>query len=102
MKLLCPLAVMAVIALAASCRLDKLFNAGRNTPLSHDKPVDLVFTTEPAPAHAGQPLDLVSVAVVDSSGTPVAGADSLITVALGDSPGSATSSGATGHQTRSR
>jgi PKD repeat protein len=87
------LLVLALVALIASCHFDKLFTAGGGTQLSHDPPAGLAFATRPGNARAGQQLSQVRVAVVDSRGTPVAGADSLITVALGANPGSATLTG---------
>jgi hypothetical protein len=91
MKTVCAL---ALIALAMGCHLDKLFTeGGRNGGLSRGTPVGLSFSADPAPARAGQPLDPVRVAVVDSAGTPVVGADSLITIALGTNAGSGTLSG---------
>lgn len=91
MKTLCAL---ALIALAVGCHLDKLFTeGGRNGGLSRGTPVGLSFSADPAPGRAGQPLDPVRVAVVDSAGTPVVGADSLITIALGTNAGSGTLSG---------
>ena len=84
---------IALIALAVGCHLDKLLNGGGNAGLSRGTPVGLVFRAEPAPASAGQPLDPVRVALVDSAGTPVAGADSLITIALGTKPSGATLNG---------
>ncbi len=86
------LSVLALMALIASCHFDKLFSGGE-TPLSHDPPAGLAFARSPGNARAGQQLSQVRVAVVDSRGTPVAGADSLITVALGANPGSATLTG---------
>ena len=82
------LSVLALMALIASCHFDKLFSGGE-TPLSHDPPAGLAFTRSPGNARAGQQLSQVRVAVVDSRGTPVAGADSLITVALGTHPSGA-------------
>ena len=83
------LSVLALMALIASCHFDKLFSGGGETPLSHDPPAGLAFAKSPGNARAGQQLSQVRVAVVDSRGTPVAGADSLITVALGANPGNA-------------
>src|SRR5439155_24510137 len=80
------LSVLALVALIAGCHFDKLFSGGGDTPLSHDPPAGLAFTSGPGNARAGQPLGPVRVAVVDSAGRPVAGADSLVTVALGASP----------------
>src|SRR5438552_4530343 len=77
------LLVLALVALIASCHFDKLFTAGGGTQLSHDPPAGLAFATRPGPAHAGQPLNPVFVSVFDAAGTRVAGADTLITVALG-------------------
>src|SRR5439155_195659 len=74
---------------------DKLFSGGGETPLSHDPPAGLAFATSPGNARAGQQLSQVRVAVVDSRGTPVAGADSLITVALGAHPSNAALTGTT-------
>jgi hypothetical protein len=90
MKTVC---AVALVALVVGCHLDKLLTGGGNEGLSRSTPVGLVFRAEPAPARAGQPLDPVRVAVVDSAGTPVAGADSLITIALGSNPGSGRLSG---------
>ena len=88
------LSVLALVALIAGCHFDKLFSGGGGTPLSHDPPAGLAFTSGPGNARAGQPLGPVRVAVVDSGGTPVAGADSLVTIALGANPsGDATLTG---------
>ena len=80
MKTLC---VLALVALSASCHFDKLFTGGGETPFSHDSPAGLRFGAGPGNAQAGQPLNPVVVTVVDSAGTRVAGADTLITIALG-------------------
>src|SRR2546426_3560770 len=85
---------LALVALVTSCHFDKLFTGGGETPFSHDPPAGLVFGAGPGNAQAGQPLNPVVVTVVDSSGTRVAGADSLITVALGKNPSGATLGGA--------
>ncbi len=87
------LLVLALATVIASCHFDKLFTGGGGTQLSHDPPAGLAFARSPGNARAGQQLSQVRVAVVDSRGTPVAGADSLITVALGANPGSATLTG---------
>src|SRR5205823_10066851 len=89
------LSVLALMALIASCHFDKLFSGGGETPLSHDPPAGLAFATSPGNARAGQQLSQFRVAVVDSRGTPVAGADSLITVALGAHPSGAALTGTT-------
>jgi PKD repeat protein len=78
--------VLALVAVTASCHFDKLFSGGGGTQLSHDPPAGLAFAAGPGPARAGQPLSPVLVTVVDSAGTRVAGADTLITVALGAHP----------------
>ena len=88
------LSLLAMVALVASCHFDKLFSGSGDTPLSHDPPAGLVFGAGPGNARAGQPLTPIQVTVVDSAGTRVAGADSLITVALGTNPSGATLSGA--------
>jgi len=80
MKTFC---VLALVALSASCHFDKLFTGGGETPFSHDPPAGLLFGAGPGNAQAGQPLNPVVVTVVDSAGTRVAGADTLITIALG-------------------
>ncbi len=90
MKNLC---VLAVVALSASCHFDKLLTGGGGTPFSHDPPAGLVFGAGPGNAQAGQPLNPVVVTVVDSTGTRVAGADTLITIALGAGPSGATLGG---------
>jgi len=90
MKNLC---VLAVVALIASCHFDKLLTGGGGTPFSHDPPAGLLFGAGPGPAQAGQPLSPVVVTVVDSAGTRVAGADTLITIALGGGPSGAMLSG---------
>ena len=84
----------ALVVLLAGCHFDKLFSGGK-TPLSHGTPVGLAFNpSRPAQARAGQPITpAIRVAVVDSAGAPVAGADSLVTIALGAKPASATLSG---------
>jgi len=86
MKNLC---VLAVVALIASCHFDKLFTGGGGTPFSHDPPAGLLFGAGPGKAQAGQPLTPVVVTVVDSAGTRVAGADTLITIGLGGGPSGA-------------
>jgi hypothetical protein len=86
MKTLFALALVAVIA---SCHFDKLFTGGGESPFSHDPPAGLAFGPGPDNGRAGQPLAPVLVTVVDSAGTRVAGADSLITIALGANPSSA-------------
>ncbi len=90
MKNLC---VLALVALIASCHFDKLFTGGGGTPFSHDPPAGLLFGAGPGNAQAGQPLNPVVVTVVDAAGTRVAGADTLITVALGAGTSGATLSG---------
>jgi hypothetical protein len=85
--------VLALVALSASCHFDKLLSGSGGTPLSHHPPAGLAFGSGPGNAQAGQPLTPVLVSVVDSAGTRVAGADTLITVALGANPGTATLSG---------
>src|SRR5437899_6815550 len=84
----------ALVVLLAGCHFDKLFSGGK-TPLSHGTPVGLAFSpSRPAQARAGQPITpAIRVAVVDSAGAPVAGADSLVTIPLGAKPASATLSG---------
>src|ERR1041384_1166449 len=74
----------ALVVLLAGCHFDKLFSGGGGQ-LSHGTPVALVFNAEPSSgAHAGEALTPpIRVAIVDSAGTPVAGADSLITIELG-------------------
>jgi len=84
--------LLAFVPFVAGCHFDKLFTGGGERPFSHDPPAGLVFGAGPGNARAGQPLDPVVVTVVDSAGTRVAGADSLITIALGPGP-SATLSG---------
>src|ERR1041385_3260168 len=83
----------ARVVLLAGCHFDKLFSGGGGQ-LSHGTPVALVFNAEPSSgAHAGEALTPpIRVAIVDSAGTPVAGADSLITIELGN-PRGATLSG---------
>ncbi len=87
------LSVLVLVALIASCHFDKLFTGGGETRFSHDPPAGLAFGAGPGTARAGQPLTPVLVTVVDSAGTRVAGADTLITVALGAIPSGATLSG---------
>ena len=82
--------ILALAAVIASCHFDKLFTGGGGTQLSHDPPAGLAFARSPGNARAGQQLSQVRIAVVDSRGTPVAGADSLITIALGTHPSGAT------------
>ncbi len=84
---------LALVALVTSCHFDKLFTGGGETPFSHDPPAGLLFGAGPGNAQAGQPLNPVVVTVVDSAGTRVAGADTLITIALGAGPSGATLSG---------
>jgi PKD repeat protein len=81
------LPLLALVASVISCHFDKLFTGGGETPFSHDPPAGLAFGAAPGTARAGQPLTPILVSVVDSAGTRVAGADSLITVALGANPG---------------
>ena len=94
MKNLC---VLALVALIASCHFDKLLTGGGETPLSHDPPAGLAFGAAPGNARAGQPLTPVVVTVVDSAGTRVAGADTLITIALGPGPSATLSGTLTAH-----
>ena len=84
---------LALVALVTSCHFDKLFTGGGETPFSHDPPAGLLFGAGPGNAQAGQPLNPVVVSVVDSAGTRVAGADTLITIALGAGPSGARLSG---------
>src|SRR2546430_4157982 len=88
-----PFLILALAAVIASCHFDKLFTGGGGTQLSHDPPAGLAFARSPGNARAGQQLSQVRIAVVDSRGTPVAGADSLITIALGTHPSGATLTG---------
>jgi len=86
--------VLGLVPLVVSCHVDSLFTgSGNGPPLSHGTPASLAFSARPGPARAGQPLDPVRVAVVDSAGTPIAEADSLITIGLGVNPTGATLSG---------
>ena len=86
--------VLALAPLVVGCHFDKLFSGGgTGPPLSHGTPIGLAFRAGPGPARVGEPLGPVRVAVVDSSGTPVAGADSLIAIALKNNPVGATLSG---------
>jgi PKD repeat protein len=87
------LSTLALVAVIASCHFDKLFTGGGGTQLSHDPPAGLAFTARPGPAHVGQPLDPILVAVIDAAGTRVAGADSLITISLAANPSTATLTG---------
>src|SRR5437763_15131595 len=86
------LRILALIAVGASCHLDKLLNGGggRARPPSHGTAVALVFSSLPRAPRAG-PLGQVQVSVVDSVGQPVAGVESTtVTVALGAHPGGGT------------
>ncbi|PYO98212.1 MAG: hypothetical protein DMD60_04715 [Gemmatimonadetes bacterium] len=86
--------LLALAPVVASCHFDKLFSGGGGTRLSHDPPAGLAFASSPGTARAGQPLGLVRVAVVDSAGTPVAGADTiLVTIAIKNNPGGGTLTG---------
>ena len=86
--------VLALAPLVVGCHFDKLFSGGgTGSPLSHGTPTGLAFRAGPGSARAGEPLGAVRVAVVDSSGTAVAGADSLITIALKNNPVGARLSG---------
>jgi len=86
--------VLGLVPFVVSCHVDSLFTGnGNGPPLSHGTPASLAFSARPGPARAGQLLDPVRVAVVDSAGTPIADADSLITIGLGVNPSDATLSG---------
>jgi len=92
------LPLLALVASVISCNFDKLFTGGATgPPLSHGRPTGLTFRPGPGPAQAGQPLGPIGVAVVDSAGTPVAGADSLITITLNNNPVATLSGTATAH-----
>jgi len=80
------LSVLALVALVASCHFDKLFTGGEETRFSHDPPAGVTFVAPPGDARAGQLLSPILVTVVDAAGTRVAGADTLITIALGAHP----------------
>ena len=91
------LRILALIAVGASCHLDKLLNGGggRARPPSNGTAVALVFSSLPRAPRAG-PLGQVQVSVVDSVGQPVAGVESTtVTVALGANPGGGTLRGKT-------
>jgi hypothetical protein len=86
--------LLALAPVVASCHFDKLFSGGGGTRLSHDPPAGLAFAASPGTTRAGQPLGLVKVAIVDSTGTPVAGADTiLVTIAIKNNPGRGTLAG---------
>ena len=89
---------LALLPLVVGCHLDKLVNGGGGpVPPSHNPPAGLVFATEPGAPRAGQTMTPpVRVSVVDSTGTPVASAETLtVTVTLARNPAGATLRGTT-------
>src|SRR2546421_3566361 len=94
MKTIC---VLALGALVVGCHLEKLLSGsgGGPRPTSHAPPAGLRFTTPPKSATVNQ-LIRVDVSVVDSAGTPVAGAETtMVVVALDNPPAGATLGGQT-------
>src|SRR2546430_9363150 len=86
-------AVLALIALVASCRLDTFFDGsgGRAAPVA-GPPADLRFADEPQTARARTTLAPVRVTVRDDQGNIVAGFGGLVSLAL-DSNNAVTSLG---------
>ena len=76
-------AVLALIALVASCRLDTFFggSGGRATPVA-GPPADLRFADEPQTARARTTLAPVRVTVRDDQGNIVTGFGGLVSLAL--------------------
>src|SRR5947207_3565883 len=76
-------AVLSLIALVASCRLDTFFrgSGGRATPVA-GPPADLRFADEPQTAPARTTLAPVRVPVGDDQGNIVAGFGGLVSLAL--------------------
>ncbi len=86
-------AVLALIALVASCRLDTFFDGsgGRAAPVA-GPPADLRFADEPQTARARTTLAPVRVTVRDDQGNIAAGFGGLVSLAL-DSNNAVTSLG---------
>src|SRR6184192_4908475 len=76
-------AVLALIALVASCRLDTFFvgSGGRAAPVA-GPPADLRFADEPQTTRARNTLPPVRVTVRDDQGNIVAGFGGLVSLAL--------------------
>src|SRR5213082_4180848 len=90
--------VLALGALVVGCHLDKLLSGsgGGAGPTSHAPPAGLRFTTQPPQSASVSQLIRVDVSVVDSAGTPVAGAETtMVVVALDNPPAGATLGGQT-------
>ena len=88
--------VLALGALVVGCHLDKLLSGsgGGAGPTSHAPPAGLRFTTQPPQSASVSQLIRVDVSVVDSAGTPVAGAETtMVVVALETPPGGVTLGG---------
>ena len=88
--------VLALGALVVGCHLDKLLSGsgGGAGPTSHAPPAALRFTTQPPQSASVSQLIRVDVSVVDSAGTPVAGAETtMVVVALETPPGGVTLGG---------
>src|SRR2546430_2520794 len=79
--------VLALGALVVGCHLETLLggSGGGPRPTSHAPPAGLRFTTPPKSATVNQ-LIRVDVSVVDSAGTPVAGAETTMVVVALDNP----------------
>jgi hypothetical protein len=79
--------VLALIALAASCRLDTfLRGAAAAAPPVAGQPADLQFADQPQTTHARKTLPPVRVAVRDDQGNIVAGFGGLVSLTLDANP----------------
>ncbi len=83
-------AVLPLMALIASCRLDTFFRgAGGGAPPVAGPPADLRFAQQPQTTHARTTLPPVRVAVRDDQGNVVAGFGGLVSLTLDTNPGGA-------------
>jgi len=83
-------AVLPLMALIASCRLDTFFRgAGGGAPPVAGPPADLRFAQQPQTTHARKTLPPVRVAVRDDQGNVVAGFGGLVSLTLDSNPGGA-------------
>src|SRR5438876_9489583 len=83
-------AVLPLMALIASCRLDTFFRGAEGgAPPVAGPPADLRFAQQPQTTHARKTLPPVRVAVRDDQGNVVAGFGGLVSLTLETNPGGA-------------
>ena len=81
-------AVLALIALVASCRLDTFFSgSGRGAPPVAGPPATMGFADQPQTTRARKTLPPVRVAVRDDQGNVVAGFGGVVSLTLDSNPG---------------